>query len=54
VTIQNKVEPKDARRLQQQLAIAFQARPLSLKALAMWRYRDGPWEAVKSWSFRGG
>jgi 2'-5' RNA ligase len=54
VTLQNKVDPKEARRLQQQLAVMFQPRPLSLKALALWRYRDGPWEAVKTWSFRGG
>ncbi|MEA3061429.1 MAG: hypothetical protein QOJ94_1210 [Sphingomonadales bacterium] len=54
VTLQNKVEPKQARRLQQQLAITVQPRPLALKGLALWRYRDGPWEPVKTWSFRGG
>jgi hypothetical protein len=54
VTIQNKVEPKEARRLQQQLAITVQPRPLSLKGLALWRYLDGRWEPVKTWSFRGG
>jgi 2'-5' RNA ligase len=54
ITIQNKVEPKAARRLQQQLAAGFQRRPLHLKGLALWRYLNGPWEAVKTWSFRGG
>src|SRR3954463_4869412 len=54
VTIQNKVEPREARRLQRQLAITVQRRPLSLKALALWRYLDGPWEPLKTWSFRGG
>jgi 2'-5' RNA ligase len=54
VTIQNKVEPKAARRLQQQLAATFRPRPLGIKALALWRYLDGPWEPLKAWSFRGG
>ncbi|MEA2999515.1 MAG: hypothetical protein QOK17_1348 [Sphingomonadales bacterium] len=54
VTIQNKVEPKEARRLQQQLADRFQGQPLDLKGLALWRYLGGPWEPVKAWSFRGG
>src|SRR4051812_8694564 len=53
VTIQNKVEPREARRLQKQLAVTFQRRPLSLKGLALWRYLGGPWEPVKAWSFRG-
>ncbi|MEA3038530.1 MAG: hypothetical protein QOE79_1043 [Sphingomonadales bacterium] len=54
ITVQNKVEPKAARRLQQHLAAVLRRRPLHIKGLALWRYRDGPWEPVKSWSFRGG
>jgi 2'-5' RNA ligase len=54
VTLQNKVETREARRLQQQLAVTFQRRPLSLKGLALWRYLGGAWEPVKLWSFRGG
>jgi hypothetical protein len=55
ITLQNKVEPKEARRLQQQqLAATFQRRPLSIKGLALWRYVGGPWETVKAWSFRRG
>jgi hypothetical protein len=53
VTIQNKVEPKEARRLQQQLRATFQPRPLEIKGLASWRYLGGPWEPVKSYTFRG-
>jgi 2'-5' RNA ligase len=52
VTIQNKVEPKEARRLQQRLRAGFERRPLHVRGLALWRYLDGPWEPVKSWSFR--
>ena len=53
ITIQNKVEPKDAKRLQQQLRATFQPRPLAIKGLASWRYLGGPWEPVKSYTFRG-
>jgi hypothetical protein len=53
VTIQNKVEPREARQLQQQLRAAFERRPLAIRALATWRYRDGPWEKVRDYSFRG-
>jgi hypothetical protein len=53
VTIQNKVEPREARRLQARLRATFEPRPLAIKGLALWRYLDGPWEAVRSWTFRG-
>ena len=53
VTIQNKVEPREAKRLQAELRATFRPRPLALKGLAIWRYLDGPWEPVKSYAFRG-
>jgi hypothetical protein len=53
VTIQNKVEPGEARSLQRKLEAEFRPRPLAIRALASWRYRDGPWEAIKTYSFRG-
>ena len=53
VTIQNKVEPREARRLQQQLGATFQPRPLSIRGLASWRYVGGPWEPIKRHVFRG-
>jgi hypothetical protein len=52
VTIQNKVDPRDARALQQQLRASFAPRPLAIRALASWRYRDGPWEPLKVHAFR--
>jgi len=52
VTIQNKVEPKEAKALQAQLR-ARERRPLAIKGLALWRYLDGPWEPVKQFVFRG-
>jgi hypothetical protein len=53
VTVQNKVEPKEARALQARLRAGFEPRPLAIKGLALWRYRDGPWEPVKQFVFRG-
>lgn len=53
VTLQNKVEPKAARRLQQQLRGRFEGRPLAIRGLATWRYLDGPWEAARAFPFRG-
>ena len=53
VTIQNKVEPKEARALQARLRAGFERRPLAIRGLAVWRYLDGPWEPVKQFAFRG-
>jgi hypothetical protein len=53
VTIQNKVEPKEARRLQERLRATFQPRPLDIRGLASWRYLGGPWEPIGSHVFRG-
>jgi hypothetical protein len=53
ITIQNKVEPRDARRLQAELRAGFAPRPLALRALATWRYRGGPWEPIRTFPFRG-
>jgi hypothetical protein len=52
VTIQNKVAPREARALQQRLRAGFEPRPLAIRGLAAWRYLDGPWEPIRSWSFR--
>jgi hypothetical protein len=53
VTIQNKVEPKEAKALQAHLRAGFEHRPLVIRGLALWRYLDGPWEPVKQFVFRG-
>jgi len=53
ITVQNKVEPKEAKALQAQLRARFERRPLAIKGLALWRYLGGPWKPVKSWTFRG-
>ncbi|GGD89817.1 hypothetical protein GCM10011515_06790 [Tsuneonella deserti] len=53
VTIQNKVPPVEARALQQVLAPKIEPRDFTFAGLALHRYRGGPWEFVKRWSFRG-
>lgn len=53
VTVQNKVEPREAKRLQAQLRAGFERRPLAIRGLALWRYLGGPWEPVKQFVFRG-
>ncbi|HEV2818793.1 MAG TPA: 2'-5' RNA ligase family protein [Allosphingosinicella sp.] len=52
VTIQNKVLRREAKALQHRLRAAFEPRPLAIRGLAAWRYLGGPWEPVRSWSFR--
>jgi len=53
VTIQNKVSPAEARALQAQLAASIEPRDFAFAGLALNRYRGGPWEFVKRWTFRG-
>jgi hypothetical protein len=53
ITIQNKVQPREARRLQESLRATFQPRPLYIKGLASWRYMGGPWEPIRTHIFRG-
>ena len=53
VTIQNKVAPKVARALKASLEMKFRARPLAVAGLGLYRYLDGPWERLASYSFRG-
>ena len=52
VTIQNKVAPKVARALKEQLERGFVRRPLAIGGLALQRYLDGPWERLATYPFR--
>ena len=53
VTIQNKVAPKLARALKSALEMKLRPRPLAISGLGLYRYLDGPWEQLASYSFRG-
>ena len=53
VTIQNKVSPSEAKALQRAISATIEPREFAFAGLALHRYRGGPWEFVKRWSFRG-
>ena len=53
VTVQNKVTPQAARALLAELSAAFVPFDAVAVGLALWRYRGGPWEAVREFPFRG-
>ncbi len=53
ITIQNKVEPREAKALHAMLSGIFMPHPLTITGFAAFYYRGGPWEAIGSWSFRG-
>lgn len=53
VTVQNKVSAVDARVLQAEFATSFAPRCFVFRGLGLYRYRGGPWEAVREFAFRG-
>lgn len=53
VTVQNKVEPAQARALLQALSAGFVPFAVRATGLLLWRYRGGPWEAAGAFGFRG-
>jgi hypothetical protein len=53
ITIQNKVAPKQAKALLAELERDFHPRPLGISRLALHRYRNGPWETLARYPFRG-
>lgn len=53
VTIQNKVAPRDSRRLLASLERDFVPRPLRIAGLGLHRYADGPWQSLATYRFRG-
>lgn len=53
VTIQNKVERRAARALQEALVLELDARPLRIAGLGLYRYLGGPWEKLRTYPFRG-
>lgn len=53
ITVQNKVEPREAKALHALLSAGFQPRQLPITGLSAFYYRGGPWEPIQSWSFSG-
>jgi hypothetical protein len=53
ITIQNKVAPKQAKALLAELERDFRQCPLGISGLSVHRYRNGPWETLARYPFRG-
>nr|WP_246616718.1 2'-5' RNA ligase family protein [Sphingomonas yunnanensis] len=53
VTVQNKVDPGEARALIERLKAEFVARPVVIAGLATYWYRGGPWEPLSRHLFDG-
>ncbi len=53
ITIQNKVDPSEARSLHRTLLEDFRPRPIVIHGLALHRYLGGPWEGLARYPFRG-
>ena len=53
VTIQNKVPPREARALLSAIGDQFLGRPVQISGLGLHRYLSGPWETLRTFSFRG-
>jgi 2'-5' RNA ligase len=51
VTVQNKVDPTQARALFEDLTESFQPFQVKAVGLDLWWYRGGPWEKVQTFSF---
>ncbi len=51
VTIQNKVDPAQARALLTALEASFRPWKATAEGLQLWHYRGGPWEAVETFRF---
>jgi hypothetical protein len=53
ITIQNKVEPAEARTLQAALAPQLEARDFVFTGIGLHRYCNPHWQVEKKWPFRG-
>lgn len=53
ITVQNKVAPKVARLLLNQLRAGFQPRPVIIAGLGLHRYLGRRWERIAAYPFRG-
>ena len=51
VTVQNKVDPSEARALHARLSAVFEPGRVPARGLGLWRYLGGPWEPVAEYPF---
>lgn len=53
ITVQNKVQPAEAKALQAKLAADFEPRKLEIIGISAFYYRGGPWEQIREFRFTG-
>jgi len=53
ITVQNKVNPAEARETLQTLNTSFQPFTAAGLGFTLWAYKGGPWELLKNYPFRG-
>lgn len=53
VTIQNKVPPREAKKLLGALGTRFDRRPIRISGLGLHRYLGGAWDTLRTFPFRG-
>ena len=53
VTIQNKVAPEEARRLQTELGPTLEPRSFRFSGFGLYAYEDGLWRPMRDFRFRG-
>ncbi len=51
ITIQNKVEPAEAKKLQADLQKEFKPFHITIDGIQLWRYHNGPWEYLTKYDF---
>jgi 2'-5' RNA ligase len=54
ITVQNKVEPDEARELLENLQMEFEPFEIFAEGLLLWRYLGGPWALVDRFEFGAG
>jgi hypothetical protein len=53
ITIQNKVSLEEAKAVHAELCTTFRPHAVNIVGLAIWAYRDGPWELLRRLPFYG-
>ncbi len=53
ITVQNKVTPREAQSLFDQLSAGFEPRPFTIRGIGLHYYVEGHWQEIGTWPFRG-
>jgi hypothetical protein len=53
ITVQNKVIPREAQRLFDELSAEFEPHPFAVHGIGLHYYVDGLWQDIGAWPFRG-